>query len=149
MEMFNNQEIVPTIDFGKKEYEKACGCIIIENNRVLLVQQTNGDWGFPKGHVKGNETEVETAIREVKEETNVDVKVEEDKRYSIEYDIEDGEIHKQVVYFVASKIGGDIAKQESEINVIQWLNFEEAMKQITYDDLRNIFRQVLEGHFSE
>lgn len=106
------------------KYEKACGCIIIENDKVLLVQQTNGDWGFPKGHVEGNETEVETAIREVKEETNIDVKVEEDKRYSTEYDIEEGEIHKQAVYFVASKIGGDIAKQESEINIVQWLSLK-------------------------
>ena len=56
--------------------EKACGCIIIENGQVLLIQQTEGHWGFPKGHVEEGETELETAIREVKEETNLDVEVD-------------------------------------------------------------------------
>ena len=51
--------------------EKSCGCIIIDNGKVLLVKQTAGHWGFPKGHVETNETEIETAIRETKEETNL------------------------------------------------------------------------------
>ena len=41
--------------------EKACGCIIIENRKVLLIQQTKGHWGFPKGHMELGETEIETA----------------------------------------------------------------------------------------
>ena len=52
-----------------KEREKSCGCIIINKNKVLLIKQTKGHWGFPKGHVEKDETEIETAIREVKEET--------------------------------------------------------------------------------
>jgi len=51
--------------------EKSCGCIIINNGKVLLVKQTKGHWGFPKGHVEANETEEETAIREVKEELGI------------------------------------------------------------------------------
>ena len=57
-----------------KVKEKSCGCIIIENKKVLLVQQKKGRWGFPKGHVENNETEKETALREVKEETNNKIK---------------------------------------------------------------------------
>ena len=56
------------------KHEKSCGCIIIEDKKVLLIKQTNGVWGFPKGHVEENETELQTAEREVKEETNIDVK---------------------------------------------------------------------------
>ena len=37
--------------------EKSCGTIIIENNKVLLIQQTDNAWGFPKGHVENNEKE--------------------------------------------------------------------------------------------
>ncbi len=33
------------------EREKSCGCIIVEDGKVLLVKQTKGHWGFPKGHV--------------------------------------------------------------------------------------------------
>ena len=57
-----------------KEREKSCGCIIINKNKVLLIKQTKGHWGFPKGHVEKDETEIETAIREVKEETGLDIK---------------------------------------------------------------------------
>lgn len=34
------------------KHEKSCGCIIIEDKKVLLIKQTNGIWGFPKGHVE-------------------------------------------------------------------------------------------------
>ena len=60
--------------------EKSCGAIVykIENNELkfLLVHQNNGHYSFPKGHVEENETEIETAIREIKEETNLDVKID-------------------------------------------------------------------------
>ena len=65
--------------------EKSCGCVIIENDKVLLIKQIQGNWGFPKGHMEVGETEVETAIREVKEETNLDVEINENKRYTLEY----------------------------------------------------------------
>ena len=68
-----------------KEREKSCGCIITKDNKVLLIKQTKGHWGFPKRHVEKNETEIETAIREVKEETNLDVEVDANKRYTMEY----------------------------------------------------------------
>ena len=55
------------------KHEKSCGCIIIEDKKVLLIKQTNGIWGFPKGHVEKNETELQTAEREVKEETGLDI----------------------------------------------------------------------------
>ena len=43
-----------------KEREKSCGCIIINKNKVLLIKQTKGHWGFPKGHIEKDETEIET-----------------------------------------------------------------------------------------
>ena len=47
--------------------EISCGAIIINNNKVLLVEQQTDFIGFPKGHIEGNETYLETALREVKE----------------------------------------------------------------------------------
>ena len=63
--------------------EKSCGCIIIDKDRVLLVKHNAGHWDFPKGHMEDGETEIETAIREVKEETNLDVKEEDLKLITI------------------------------------------------------------------
>lgn len=53
--------------------QKKAGCIISYQNRYLLVQVEYGIWGFPKGSCEDNETLTETAIREVKEETSLDV----------------------------------------------------------------------------
>ena len=52
--------------------EKACGAVIKnEEGKILLIFQQNGFWGFPKGHVEEGETEPETAVREVFEETGL------------------------------------------------------------------------------
>ena len=123
------------------EKEKSCGCIIIENGKVLLIQQTKGHWGFPKGHVEAFETEGETAIREVKEETNLDVKIDENKRYTMEY-ITDKGTFKQVVLFIAKKISGDEKFQESEIKSMKWMTYEDAVKMITYDNTRELFKKI-------
>ena len=60
-------------------YEKSCGAIVYRkyhgNTEILLIKHINsGHWSFPKGHVENDETEPETAIREIKEETGLDIK---------------------------------------------------------------------------
>ncbi len=122
--------------------EKSCGCIIIEKNKVLLIQQTEGHWGFPKGHVENNETEIETAKREVKEETNLDVEINQNKRYEIEYITETG-AYKQVIFFLAKKISGNEKYQESEIKAMKWLTFEDALKTITYNNTKELLNKIL------
>lgn len=122
--------------------EKSCGCIIIDEQKVLLVQQCSGNWGFPKGHVEENETEYETAIREVKEETNLDVQIIKDKRYQINYDLDNGK-NKEVVFFVAKLEGGKIKPQNKELIKAKWMGFQEALETITYDNTRKLFEKVL------
>ena len=122
--------------------EKSCGCIIIDNEKILLVKQTKGFWSFPKGHMESGETELQTAIREVKEETNIDVIPDENKRYVEEYMMENGN-KKQVVYFVARKTSADVKAQESEIADIKWLNFKDAYQTISYDYMKELILKVL------
>lgn len=122
--------------------EKSCGCIIIKDKEVLLIKHLKGHWDFPKGHVEENETEKETAIREVKEETNIDVEIESDKRYVIEYFTDTGNL-KEVVFFVAKMVGGEIKPQETEVEEIKWVSFEDAIKIITYDDPRNLLKKII------
>ena len=127
---------------GNEEREKCCGCIIIKKNKVLLIKQNEGHWGFPKGHVEENETEIETATREVKEETNLNVEVNSNKRYTTEYVTNAGKI-KQVVFFIAKCICGEIKAQECEVSEIRWVRFEEAIKLITYDNTRELFEKAI------
>ena len=128
---------------GNEEREKCCGCIVIKENNVLLIKQNEGHWGFPKGHVEENETEIETATREVKEEINLDVEVDSNKRYTTEYVTNVGKL-KQVVFFIAKCIGGEIKAQECEVSEIRWVKFEEAIKLITYDNTRALFERAID-----
>lgn len=122
---------------------KSCGCIIIENNKVLLIQQKKGNWGFPKGRVEKNETECETAIREVKEETNLDVKIEDvNKKYVDSYFAKKNEF-KEVVFFLAKRIGGEIKPQENEIKKVEWVDLIEAINRITMKSTKILYQKVL------
>ncbi|MBO6233120.1 MAG: NUDIX domain-containing protein, partial [Clostridia bacterium] len=122
--------------------EKACGCIISENNKILLIRQISGMWGFPKGHVEEGETEEQTAIREVKEETNIDVQVDSSKRYVMHYKTDKGK-YKEVVFFIGKKIGGYLRMQPEEIIEAGWFDYEDALKIISYDNTRDLFKQVI------
>ena len=76
--------------------EKSCGAVIykyIDNELfILLLKHNLGHWSFAKGHVEDSETEQETAIREIKEETNLDVTINSDFRYVITYSPYEGAI---------------------------------------------------------
>ena len=118
--------------------EKSCGCIVINNkDEILLIHHNAGHWDFPKGHVEEGETEVQTAIREVKEETNIDVKVNEEYRYSTQYSPKE-DVIKEVVYFLAKNISSNKVAQESEVSEVKWFNIEEALEKITYDTSKEI-----------
>lgn len=124
------------------EVEKACGCIIIEDQKVLLIKQKDDNWGFPKGHVEEGETEEETAAREVKEETNIDVEIESSKKYEMKYNLPNGNL-KQVVLFMAKKIGGEEKKQQDEISDLKWYTFKEALETLTFDNTKKVLRKVM------
>ena len=67
------------------EKEKSCGIVVFNEDKVLIVKHNVGHYGMPKGHVEDGETEFETAIREVKEETNIDAKIIDGFRKVITY----------------------------------------------------------------
>ncbi len=129
--------------------EKSCGTIIIDSNkRVLLVRQKLGWVGFPKGHMEQGETEIETARRETKEETNLDVIVDEKKRYTISY-ITSTQIDKEVVYFRAKPISDSLLPQETEIAEIMWVDIDEAKQYLSYDNLKQLWQTVLDDFYKE
>lgn len=123
--------------------EKSCGCIIIKNNKVLLVYEKRRNfWGFPKGHMEDGETEIETALREVKEEVGLEVEIDEQKRYILNYIIKD-EIDKTTVLYIATPKNEEIVMQESEIENAKWCSFEEALETLTFYDWKEMFRKVI------
>ncbi|AZZ65423.1 NUDIX domain-containing protein [Metamycoplasma phocicerebrale] len=134
------------------KHEKSCGVIALKNIEsklyVLLVQQTAGHWGFPKGHVEGNETEHETAIRETKEETNIDVEILEGFREKSTYSPFPG-ITKDVIFFLAIPKSFDLKKQPGETDVVEWVIAKEALvNKITYDADREILEKAIDYYIN-
>ena len=124
-------------------YEKSCGAVVFYRGKnkvnLLLVKNSNGRyWSFPKGHLEKDESEKETAIREIKEETNLDIKICGDFREISEY-CPFGKIRKRVVFFLAQAFTENVKIQESEIDCFTWVDIQQARKLCTYEnDLRII-----------
>ena len=83
-------------------HEKSCGAVLFTTEKgikkFLLVESNY--FGFPKGHVEENETEQETALREIKEETGVDATIIPGFRETVNYKLPNGNV-KEVVFFIA------------------------------------------------
>lgn len=128
----------------KLRKEKSCGCIIIKNRKVLLVYEKNRNfWGFPKGHMEEGENEIQTALREVKEEVGLEVEIDEQKRYTLNYIIRD-EIDKTTVLYIATPKSEEIIMQESEIENTKWCDFDEALNTLTFENWKEMFKKVIE-----
>lgn len=124
------------------KYEKSCGAIVVDDEKVLLVKHNAGHWDFPKGHVEEGETEIETAIREVKEETNIDIKIEKENKYISEYSPKEN-VMKTVIYFIGEKVGGEDKPQIEEVSDVEWLDVNKAIERITHQRSKEIMMQVI------
>ena len=124
-------------------YEKSCGAVIFyktrQDTKILLVKNNNGRyWSFPKGHIEDGENEHQTAIREIKEETGLDVTIFNGFREVSEY-CPFGKIRKRVVFFLARAFTDNVKIQEEEIDSYIWVDLQQARKMCSYDnDLRII-----------
>ena len=128
----------------KLKKEKSCGCIIINDNKVLLICSINWSfWWFPKWHVEKWENEIETALRETKEEVWLDVEIDDTKRYVLNYTVRN-EIDKTTVLYLAKPKNKNYILQESEISNAKWCDFEEALEILTFDNWKNILKKVIE-----
>ncbi|MBR3236099.1 NUDIX hydrolase [Candidatus Saccharibacteria bacterium] len=112
--------------------EKSCGCIVLRDKKVLLIgaKDDNGElfWSFPKGHQEDGETDVETAIRETKEETNLDVKIVDDEPIKTGHLVHGGTAYKEILLFVAKPLNDEIKKQEDEVEKAKWVQINKASK---------------------
>ena len=134
--------------------EKSCGAIIFtyENDvRKYLIIRGTGIYkeycGFPGGHMEAGETERETAIREVKEETGLDIVPYEDFRTVDEHALaREGRPNdkKTNVYFLAEYHGQEAVAQESEVSEIVLMDYHEALESIQYTEAKRELREAEE-----
>ena len=103
-------------------------------------------WGLPKGTPESNETQQETALREVREETGLEVE-EQVFIDTIEYwfvRAQDGvRCHKMVHFYLMTTVGGDISLHDDEFDYVRWLPVDEARKTLTYENEVKIVEDAL------
>ena len=124
---------------GNKK-EKSCGAVPVnEKGEYLVLKHYGGHWDFPKGHVEHGETEEETALREVFEETGLNADLIPGFREVITYNIR-GKVDKDVVFFIGriKSDSGKVELQLSEVSEFKFLPYDEARKLVTFETNRSV-----------
>lgn len=123
-------------------HEKSCGGVIIDGDKVLLIKNKRSlHWSFPKGHMERGESPLQTALREIREETGLNVIIDPTVSSTINYN-PTFEINKDVTYFLARPWKGTLHAQESEVSELAWLSINDAIEEITHDNEKEVLKKI-------
>ena len=128
-------------------YEKSCGAVVFTREggkiKYLVIKSLTGIYGFPKGHVEQGETEEQTALREVFEETEISVTLLSGFRVEEEYPLPQKEdTIKQVVYFLGEYCDQEPRYQASELTDALLVDYKTAMTLFQFDSNRKILTEA-------
>lgn len=149
--VFHQGQIAEAVHFVEQYFDssvdaqvhRSCGIIPYRKTsgglRYLLILQTNGFWSLPKGHMEPFETETDTALRELKEETGLSARLIPGFREMVCYSMS-GKRTKQVVLFPGESVG-EIRLQQSEAVKYRWVSAQEA-KELLHPDFSGTIDRV-------
>ncbi|HZK21511.1 MAG TPA: NUDIX domain-containing protein [Oscillospiraceae bacterium] len=127
-------------------YERSCGAVVFRIisgvPRFLLIKNKHSvHWSFPKGHMEFGESPEETAIREVFEETGINIKILPGFVCNSEYTIQ-GRIEKMVNIFLASTTDTKTLIQKEEVEDYIWLRYDDALKALKFKNDKTILESA-------
>lgn len=128
---------------------RAAGCVVLARDEtgrhlVLLIQDQQGVWTLPKGHVDNGESDEAAAVREVAEETGIHCTLAE-RLERVTYPVyRRGRWRdKQVTFFLASASPEPPTPALAEgIRAAAWVPLNDAIRQIGYRQLRVLLQRV-------
>lgn len=127
--------------------EQSAGTVLfIEESKeklFLLLHYPTGHWDFVKGKIENNESLEQAAIRETKEETGItDIEFIKGFKEKIEYSFKfNGDIvQKEVIFFLAKTNTKQVKISDEHLDYV-WLNFNNALNKITYENAKNILKK--------
>src|SRR5512134_1946448 len=102
-------------------------------------------WSLPKGTPNADETIEQTALREVEEETGLQVRIVAPIGPIEYWFVQSGtRIHKTVHYYLMEPVGGDLARHDREFDEVRWIDFIEAPSVLTFETERNLVARAAE-----
>ncbi|MEI6578990.1 MAG: NUDIX domain-containing protein [Eubacteriales bacterium] len=127
-------------------YERSCGAIVFRNIndeiRFLLIKnKRSAHWGFPKGHIELGETQAQTAIREVLEETGLHIEIVPEFVSKSEYTIQK-KVEKSVTIFLAKTTDTKTTIQREEVEDYIWLNYDKAFEMLRFENDKTILEKA-------
>ena len=118
---------------------KSCGAVVVFGDKVLLVKDRSGDgrWGLPMGKQEMGESEEQAAIREIKEETDVDVVLIPGFREICLV----GEKH--MVFFKGKAQTSAVCAKKNEISVAEWMRSDELQNEEAYEGVKQLVAKAM------
>ena len=129
--------------------EKSCGAVVYTRDggklRYVLVEQHSGQFSFPKGHVEAGETEEQTALREIWEETGLRPVIVPGFRDGESYSpLKKPDVMKDVVYFLAEYSDQPFAPSTTDAVWAGLFPFEEALEKLPTESRRRVLRHAVD-----
>jgi bis(5'-nucleosidyl)-tetraphosphatase len=112
---------------------------------LLILHQGGRHWAFPKGHGNPGETALESARRELKEETGLDIEellqeIPLTERYQFHRKREI--VVKTVQYFPAC-VSGTLHLQAEEIRDAKWVPLKDAARHLTFKEAKEMCNKLV------
>ena len=139
---------------GRTGRATSCGGIVLRDNRGTTEiclgkrKRSNGrsavTWSLPKGTPNDGESTEQTALREVAEETGLEVRIVATVGPIEYFFAQDGRrIHKTVHYFLMEATGGSLDGHDHEFDEVRWMPIDEARRLMSFDTERQIVEEAL------
>ncbi len=128
--------------------EKSCGAVVFikkeDQTKYLLLNYAAGHWDFVKGNVELNETEKETVLRELQEETGItDATFIDGFKETIAYFYrrQGLTVHKEVVFFIIETHTEKVELSFEHVGFI-WLDYKHAMEKLNFKNAKDVLQKA-------
>lgn len=151
--VFHQGQIAEAVHFQEQYFDytvdsllrKSCGILPYRDGKngreyLIVYEHYSQCWSLPKGHMEAGETEVQTAQRELFEETGLTAVIDESVSAAIEYPI--SPISRKQVVFFPGHVSGMPRTREGEIEGYKWVTAEELKKYLFPDTVKICYEMI-------